>query len=742
MASYQNSAGNKGITSEYDQWRYFNSSIKQLGDYRASRLNTKVIDYMPKQATDWMKSITDVTKGALGLFEMRRQYSYEKADEWLSKHSLEEYHDLMKKGNVPFQDDPLAMQRLKFRHGEILADIAQKDFQSRIDKGEFLGKEPEEIDAENFNYMNQVLSEDTDVYPYKADGDWFFNQGFWANSNKFRQQVFAKSRAVNDDYNKQQAIVDTTASLVKMIEGGANAKQLVSALNLSFDAYGWHFKPVEYQKIVSQAVDQLSLTPWGDQVIDELKDMKVPTMGNTTFKDILGGDTGIQKLKLSSTNIRYNNDMSLRRSDRNNIERLIESGSVEDLQNKADEIRAIDGGDSDRFKLHWNAVAKAQTQREKLLKERAKAIKEEYNTTQNLLIADEYVFRLLRGDPEFMSDNNKLFWNQLGMRLGGTPDIELKRQHIDEVFEDGVRSGRIKPTDIATMANRTYDTYNPAREWINKNSTSLIRNIQGQVNGLISNPKTEVAPPDNLESMLELYRTDPSAFGNLDKGDTLMMQSLCHAIDNGIVTYDQAVRSMSWYASQDKDSKDLKTIKNKIIKRDVTKKLEVTTLGDGGAIDNTPMLRSTVQTLTGNYMLMGLDVNEAMEKSIEQINDNFYQVGNNMVPKRFFNNNKLTLDGTMSVANGWAKDVEKELSARHLDFSNVNIWYNKMDDSIGVYDSGSGEEIMSLTKEDLERRIDKEADNITIRVKKQDEQLKSKSEGDVWSIPKDFKGTD
>lgn len=742
MASYQNSAGNKGISSEYGQWRYFNSSIKRLGEYRNARLNTRVLDYVPKQETDWMKAITSVTKGALDLFEMRRQYSYKKADDWLSKHSLDEYHQLMKDGNVPFQDDPLAMQRLKFRHGEILADIAQNDFQSRIDKGEFIGKEPEEIDAENFKYMQQVLSEDTDVYPYKADGDWFFNQGFWANSNKFRQQVFNKSKAVEDDYSKQQAMVETTASLVKMIEGGADANQLVSALNLSYDAYGWHFKPIEYQKIASQAVDQLSLTPWGDKVIEDLKDMKVPTMGNTTFKDILGGDNGIQKLKLSSTNIRYSNDMSLRRSDRNNIERLVEAGAVEDLQDKAEEIREIDGGDSDRFNLYWKAIAKAQTQRDSLAKARAKSIKETYNTTQNMLLADTYLSYLKSGDTRFRSDNSKDYWKSIGIELGGTPDIELKKQLIDEVFEDNVRSGAYTPNDIATMANRTYDTYNPARQWINKNSSSLIRTVQGQVNGLISNPKTNVEIPDNFNSMLEIYRADPSAFGNLDKGDTLMIQSLCHAIDNGIVTYDQAVRSMSWYASQDKDSKNLKLVKNKLVKRDITNKLDVTNLGDSGSITNTPMLRATMQTMVGNYMLMGLDIDDAIDKSVEQINDNFYQIGQNMVPKRFFNNSKLTTAGTQMVAEDWAKDVDKELKNKHMDFSSVNIWYNRYSDAIEVRDSGNGNLIKSLTKEELNNRIDKEADNITIRVKEQDMRMKSKKSGEIWSIPEGFNRSD
>ena len=110
-----------------------------------------------------------------------------------------------------------------------------------------------------------------------------------------------------------------------------------------------------------------------------------------------------------------------------------------------------------------------------------------------------------------------------------------------------------------------------------------------------------------------------------------------------------------------------------------------------------------------------------------------------MVPKRFFNNNELSTKGTEVLADKWAKDVSKELESRHMDFDSVNIWYNPYDNTIGVYDKGNGTEIMSLTQEELKNRIDKEKENIFIKVKTEDY---SRAAGGTGVVPETFEGGD
>lgn len=742
MPTYQNSAGNTGISRQYGEWRYFNASIKKLGEYRAPRLNLRQQPVMSKNEINWGEAVLEAGKGMLGMFEARREYSYKLADDWLSKHSLEEYHQAMKSGNVPFQDDPLAMQRLKFRHGEVLADIAQRDFQSRIEKGEFIGMEPEEVDAENYKYMQEVLTKDTDVYPYKANGDWFFNQGFWANANKFRSEVFDKSKTVDDKYYKQQALIQTQADIVSLVQGGANAKQLSSAMQLAPAAFGYHITPEEWTKIAANVGDQLSLTPWGSQVIDQMKDMKVPTLGNITYKDVWGGEKGVQALKVSSANFRYSNDMVLRRSDFNTIEDLVNKGNVEELQRKAIEIREQDGGDSTRFKEYWDAADRAQTQRDKLIKQRSKQTKESAVDTANLYLADRYLSALLNGDSNIRDYTNERHWDAEGKKLFpqlADEKFKLTKENIDYVFEESVRRGRYTPAQIAQMATATYDTYNPAREYIRNNCKNAFSVIQGQVNNVNAVPNFKVEEPENISTLLEIYQADPSAFGDLGSQDTLMMQTMLHAFSGGILDYNQMIRSMAWYANESKDSKDVKTITNRIIKRDITDKLDLISLGDGGAIDNTPLVKSIVQYTAGFYKVMGLSNEQAISKAVEQVNDNYYQIGNNMVPKRFFSNSTLTAKGTELLADKWADSVEKELEARHMDFTGVNIWHNPYSNSIEVCDAGNGNLIMSLSKEELGRLIDKEKENIFIRVKAEDYR---RAAGGTGVVPETFEGGD
>lgn len=742
MPTYQNSAGNTGISRQYDEWRHFNASIKKLGEYRAPRLNLRQQPVMSKNEINWGEAVLEAGKGMLGMFEARREYSYKLADDWLSKHSLEEYHQAMKSGNVPFQDDPLAMQRLKFRHGEVLADIAQRDFQSRIEKGEFIGMEPEEIDAENYKYMQEVLTKDTDVYPYKANGDWFFNQGFWANANKFRSEVFDKSKTVDDKYYKQQALIQTQADIVSLVQGGANAKQLASAMQLAPDAFGYHITPEEWTKIAANVGDQLSLTPWGSQVLGQMKDMKVPTLGNITYKDVWGGEKGVQALKVSSANFRYSNDMILRRSDFNTIEDLVNKGNVEELQRKAIEIRKQDGGDSTRFKEYWGAADRAQTQRDKLIKQRSKQTKESAVDTANLYLADRYLSALLNGDSNIRDYTNERHWDAEGKKLFpqlADERFKLTKENIDYVFEESVRRGRYPPAQIAQMATATYDTYNPAREYIRNNCKNAFSVIQGQVNNVNAVPNFKVEEPENISTLMEIYQADPSAFGDLGSQDTLMMQTMLHAFSGGILDYNQMIRSMAWYANESKDSKDVKTITNRIIKRDITDKLDLISLGDGGAIDNTPLVKSIVQYTAGFYKVMGLNNEQAISKAIEQVNDNYYQIGNNMVPKRFFSNSTLTAKGTELLADKWADSVSKELEARHMDFTGVNIWHNPYSNSIEVCDAGNGNLIMSLSKEELGRLIDKEKENIFIRVKAEDYR---RATGGTGVVPETFEGGD
>ena len=359
---YKNSAGNSGIAAEYANWRYFNANLQRLGEYRSPRLSGEAHRVVADPVTNWMDVAGNVFQGAMGLFEARREHSYKLADDWLSKHSLKEYQQLMKDNNIPFQDDPIAMQRLKYRHGKILSELAEQDFQSRIDKGEFVGLEPEEVDAEHFKYRYDILKEDSDVFTYQQDGDFFFNQGYWEDSNVDRDKVFQRSQAVSDDYHKQQAIIDIESQVMGLVNSGQSSDAIIGALTQADNDYGYHITPNERLAISKNVIEGLSATPWGDNVIAKMADKKIPGL-DKTFKDVFG-DAGLRAYSIKSKNLRYEMDTRQRLDDWTFANNAINKGDFIGLQ-KEWSIEQSLNGKTDRADFLFKMMGEAKTQFDK-----------------------------------------------------------------------------------------------------------------------------------------------------------------------------------------------------------------------------------------------------------------------------------------------------------------------------------------------------------------------------------------
>ena len=175
--AYKNTEGNSSIANQMGTWRYFNSSLQKLGTYKPApvSINPKGVT-TSKEQVDWADAAWKAANGALGLFEVRKQASYAKADKYLRDHSIEQYRKAMAQGSIPFQDDPLAMQRLKYNHGKIVFQLAQQDFLSKVQRGDYINLEPQEVDAKHYQYIRSSMQEVKDSFPmFNPEDDYWFN---------------------------------------------------------------------------------------------------------------------------------------------------------------------------------------------------------------------------------------------------------------------------------------------------------------------------------------------------------------------------------------------------------------------------------------------------------------------------------------------------------------------------------------------------------------------------------------
>lgn len=743
---YKNSAGNSGIAAEYANWRYFNANLQRLGEYRSPRLSGEAPKVTADPVTNWMNAAGNVFQGAMGLFEARREYSYKLADDWLSKHSLEEYHQLMKDNNIPFQDDPIAMQRLKYRHGKILSEIAEVEFQSRIDKGEFVGLEPEEVDAKHFEFLYNNLKEDSDVFPYMSSDDFFFNQGYWEDSNVNRDKVFQKSQVVSDDYTKQLAKIDTESRLTALISSGADSKAILGALKQSYEAYGYHFTPDEYANISKNTFDYLSNTPNGHTIIDELKDTEVPGLKGRTFKSILGGDKGIELLKTTSQNLQYNSDLALRVADDTEIARLVAKGDTGALTRKATEIRQVDGTESIRFKLWWNAIGEAETQRLKLAKEQAKNNKTAWDGNSTLLMASEYNKTILKGemnDPsKFASNDNKEYWNYKSYQLGYSPDVTLSPKVLKADVNNGLMSKKYTIKDVAEGARQTYalgETFNPFTSYRDDKVRDVTRYYSGLLNNIVDGKPIDLSQePEAMKIVRGLYQYDPSSLGDISKDDASFLQTIFWGEETGLYTPEQALRARAYEVIHGKD-KDFKEQE-----KEFSKEADRLFSGAQGTkldtkLAKNPKVMSAYKVAAINFRMNGLKWNDALSRAKELMLENHFKIGGALVDKSFFANPYLSAKYNYEIANDVSKAFSSYLESKHIDPAAVDIYVNPYDGTLGMFDGGNGQEYMKFTREDINKIAKSKQDEVAIKMKLEDIQRGNSGKGFMVDLNVDGK---
>lgn len=708
---YKNSAGNSGIAAEYANWRYFNANLQRLGEYRSPRLSGEAPKVTAEPVTNWMNVAGNVFQGAMGLFEARREYSYKLADDWLSKHSLEEYHQLMKDNNIPFQDDPIAMQRLKYRHGKILSELAEQDFQSRIDKGEFVGLEPEEVDAEHFKYRYALLEEDSDVFTYQQDGDFFFNQGYWEDSNADRDKVFQRSQAVSDDYHRQQAIIDIESQVMGLVNSGQSSDAIIGALTQSDNDYGYHITPNEKLAITKNVMEGLSATPWGDNVIAKMADKKIPGL-DKTFKDVFG-DAGLRAYSIKAKNLRYEMDTRQRLDDWTFANNAINNGDFIGLQKEWSIERGLNGK-TDRADFFFKMMGQAKTQFDKNQKAQVANSVGLYNDNAKKVWARVYLADLAGGNA-MRQASNKDFWtprlSQLGVDIS-SDKIKLTESDLNMVMEEMLKTGELAPEVIAKGASRgnvgAVGTYNPYSSFVSK----LSNNVTSQMTAVINAMKAgnlNVAPkvPDGFNTLAQIYMADPSAVTNLSDSEAQELNSLLYAQQQGF-SIENSIMAMANYMAREND-KDFKKFKDKT-KGDIFKRMDIADLGEETSkiVKNPSNTALLVNTSTFYYMLNGGNLTKAIESAKDSFRDSMFNFSGTLIPKGYFQSSSYPTVNPQYVADSIQRKVETTLSARGVPESAVRVFVDQLDgNKLKIVDSGNPLKVYNVyTREDIEREAE------------------------------------
>lgn len=671
-----------GFSRQFGEWRYFNSALEKLGGYRPSMLSLNVPSkFRDDKELNWMTVLGESFKLTLGGLEARQKYVNKQVDSWLRSHSLEEYKQAVVSNNLPFQDDPLAMNRLKYDHGKIAFQLAERDFQNRVDRNEFVGMAPEQVDAEHFNHVRGTLKELNGTFPWATEDDYWFKKGFYEDSEGGRIKVLVSQQKVANDWNVQEGIMQDSA-LINAVSTDLKSDPLAIVATVK-DVFAnpkvAHYSPEQKQALIKNVLPNITKRPNGGKILDDLADLKVFDGSDLTLKDVVG-DVEWYKAHVESDKNAWIMDADAYAQDVLSIDDHTAQGDVAWVMRELEAEEATSGNRrTARYEYLLRAVGSAKRQAE-VLKRRAEAdAKSEMG--------------------KFVKDRDAGFYlDSLASGAETKPNniLDLDQTSIDKKFWERVESGQYSLSDIVNIAKNPTGKYNPARGYFRARAESCLAIIEGQAQALLNNKATVLSKPKYLDDIASAFAMDSAAvdemMGDVPDWQKETLVTLINAQSTGL-TYQDIIRSNANYITLNSSSEGRKKLQRINERYDA----ELDEMEGKGEIKGDSYSRSYIKTKALAYTYNGLTNSDALEKARSEFNNNHYNVKGAAVPISFF---RVTNNTNLEDAQEFFEHAVDNFAKENKDRSFV-YGYNPYLKSYDITDADTAVLVKRITNKDL-----------------------------------------
>lgn len=689
--AYKNSDGNSSIANQWGQWRYFNSALDKLGTAKPATVTINENNVTIPEADNWMDSVTAVIKGIRGGMEAKKELSYKLADDYLKNHSLEEYRDQMVKGLVPFQDDPLAMSRLKESHGQMVFQYITDDFQRRVDSNEFKGMSSEQVDAEFFKYARQQSADIAKTFGY-SENDVFFNRGLFTNSPTERVKMMTRQKEVEHNFNVQDMFVTESAKIHALIQNGADGIAIIEGLRSVEQTVGRFLDPEKRNKLYTSIVQSLENSPTGIFALQQLADTdNLPLSNGLTLRQFLGED-GYKESLIKAYNYRYKRDTKAYLDYQNGLSNLAESGELSVLEALRNEELLANGNTlTDRVKDIEKSIDRARAVQRSNLRATAVKAQNEQKALLKQTVAKQFLMDASRG-KELKSSNSS----------------DISAGDLNVAFDSMIESGELTTKDVLEIAKNSSVPFkdNPAKRYLKNKAEAASEKLTGiTTDYLNSGMKPEVIPkepPDEITQMIELYRTDPQSFlyaTGSTKGFTESIHGAVLLMEGGR-SWEDVVKRTAGFEKLKDDPKGRAKIEGLRIKvsTGVTEISKVT----GTEVDQKG--KDFIYNMACRFVGSGESPSRAIELAKDVYRNQYVTLLGTSIPARVFT--------SRSYGNA-DPEMAKELFKNEFNYgddSKYSVDYNEEFGRLVVYEKGTYNYVKSYTVEDIQHTLDKAAE--------------------------------
>lgn len=715
--AYKNSDGNSSIANQWGQWRYFNSALDKLGTAKPATVTINENNVTIPEADNWMDSVTAVFKGIQGGIEAKKELSYKLADDYLKNHSLEEYRDQMVKGLVPFQDDPLAMSRLKESHGQMVFQYITDDFQRRVDSNEFKGMSSEQVDAEFFKYARQQSADIAKTFGY-SENDVFFNRGLFTNSPTERIKMMARQKEVEHNFNVQDMFVTESAKIHALIQNGADGIAIIDGLRSVDQTVGRFLDPEKRNKLYTSVVQALENSPTGFIALQQLADTKnLPLSNGVTLREFLGED-GYKASLIKALNYAYSQDAQSKLDFQNGLDVMANNGRVAELfalrNSKLEESGGLLTDEVKDIEKAYDSAVRVQIAN---AKKNAIELKKQQNELLKTSASRAYVQAVARGEPVVAKDV-----------------VGITNKDIDTAYQYLVDTGSITFKDQLAIAKNPHLPFsdNPARKHFANQATDAINWLNNSTKEFMTSKGFPKKIKDSVNTLIEVYKSDPSNFSNIigSSSDKSLedARALANMLSSGRPIEDIIRGKAEIQKLKDEgNTKEITKIRDKAIKS-----IQDPMLGDSKDIDYNGKV--FVTTLTFAFRSMGETDRNAVALATAEYNKSFKNLMGTSVPSSFFTGRSgLTVPDKELLAR-----IKKKIPSKYLEDSdkNVTLSFDTSSNVLTVADR-AGNSIFSMNQTEASNLVDIIGDEIYKEVERQ-EILKEKYTGLAFGDDKQY----
>lgn len=637
------------LNTAYQVWRQFAPGEKVSGVRPASQLRISAPEIpLSTPLSDSFSALRQAAGQVLNTNlrgqAIEAEVSKQKAENWMKSVSPEEFRRVAQEGNLPFQDDPIAMSRLRYLHGMNAGVAVQNQIAANIQSGHYR----DDLDAEGNvitsasskaveDYYAQMKSMRTDIAKTVgfAEDDTALTNGMFRDAERQISTITGLQTQETDRRNRAQAKILHSSGRNALLSQAVTQSPEFAA-GVAEDSWKQGYETGVYKdlpellKDVGATLDQVAGKPNGLQTIDRLLTAKVPGTSQTV-RDFYDGDE-LENFRQKALNHQIKTDAEANLNWNVQVQNLQDdpNGLTGLFQLHQEEMQRSGGSETVRSRQLTQEISQKKhtlaVQAAKLQTENAKAQLQGARVAVLTQEAGRYLsgnfdaqtYEVMPKDPElgaYTKEDALLMERGLLERYQGQPEKLLK---LASYMPNGYIANTIKDYWKDTTASMEVDA--------SRISKRLMR-------------PEDVKEPTALASMETLKKADPLAFRKVIGGDTeaiAKLDTLEALKDMGLGYKDMVLGQANWHKLDEKERKhQVNQIKRTLLDESISPKY----IGKNDSLKNlagSEYAQTYMRTMTNGLMTLGIPQEEALKKADAAFAKTHVGLNGFPIPSSFF----------------------------------------------------------------------------------------------------------